>query len=78
LGAYGLDDQWLVIDRQWRKEVEEATRKREFNASAEIPLRKQRYVEIIDHLASGDTLSCFSAISVVLCSSFARTSMVSR
>jgi hypothetical protein len=57
--AYGLDDQWLVIDRQWRKEVEEATRKREFNASAEIPLRKQRYVEIIDHLASGDTPQLF-------------------
>lgn len=53
--AYGLGDQWLAADRQWRKEVDEAAHKREFNASTEIPLRKQRYVEIIDHMASGDT-----------------------
>jgi len=52
--AFGLSDQWLAVDRQWRKEVEDATNKRKFNSSTEIPLRKQRYVEIIDHKASGD------------------------
>lgn len=53
--AFGLDDQWLTVDRQWRREVEDATRKRAIDAAAEVPLRKQRYTEIIDHKAGGDT-----------------------
>ena len=53
--AFGLDDQWLAVDRQWRREVDEAARKKKINPATEIPLRKQRYVEIIDHKAAGDT-----------------------
>ncbi len=52
--AHGLDDQWLSIDRQWRREVEEAKRRQASNPSVEIPTRRQRFVEVLEHRAKAD------------------------
>jgi hypothetical protein len=52
--AHGLDDQWLSIDRQWRREVEEAKRRQASNPSVEIPTRRQRYVEVLEHRARAE------------------------
>lgn len=58
--AYGLDEQWLLVDRQWRKERDLAIIQRKSNPAVAIPPRASRYVAIIDHQAQGDSPNRFA------------------
>lgn len=57
--SHGLDEQWLKADKLYRAEVEAAVRKQKHDPSVVIPVLRQRFIEIVDHLGTGDTADVF-------------------
>jgi hypothetical protein len=57
--GHGLDAQWLKVDRLFRAELEEAQRKKKRDPSIEMPVLRQRYVDILDSLGSVEPAEVF-------------------
>jgi hypothetical protein len=57
--GHGLDEQWLKVDRLYRRELDEAQTKKKRDPSVEMPALRERYVDILDSIGTGDTADAF-------------------